>query len=73
MDVLIKNMDEKAYKKAKILAVEEEKNVGEIVSRAIFLLASQKERRGLLAVKPVDFGKGTENLSKEIDKILYEQ
>jgi len=43
VNVLIKNVDETAYKAAK-----------------------------MLAVKPVDFGKGTENLSREIDKILYE-
>jgi len=72
VNVLIKNVDEKAYKAAKMLAVREDKNIGEVVSQAIFLFASQMERKGLLAVKPVDFGKGTENLSREIDKILYE-
>ncbi|HIH20103.1 TPA: hypothetical protein HA244_02440 [Candidatus Micrarchaeota archaeon] len=72
VNVLIKNVDEKAYKAAKMLAGREDKNIGEVVSQAIFLFASQMERKGLLAVKPVDFGKGTENLSREIDKILYE-
>lgn len=31
-----------------------------------------KNQTGILKIKPFDFGKGTENSSEEIDKILYE-
>lgn len=31
----------------------------------------RKRKRGLRLVKPVELGKGTENLSREIDEILY--
>ena len=71
VNVLIKNVDEKAYKTAKILAVKDDKNVGAVVSQAIFLLARQNEKRGLGAAKPLHLGKGTEHLSQEIDEILY--
>ena len=71
VDVLIKKVDDRAYKTAKILAIKNEKNVGEIVSEAVMLLARQQQRKGLKSIKPFKFGPGTENLSMEIDDILY--
>lgn len=72
VNVLIKNVDERAYKKAKMLAVREERKVGEVVSEAIFLLAREHEKPGLGVAKPVSLGKGSELFSKEIDEFLYE-
>jgi hypothetical protein len=71
VDVLIKNVDEAAYKTAKMLALKNEKRVGEVVSEAIVFLARQREKKGLRGVRPVRLGKGTERLSMEIDEILY--
>jgi hypothetical protein len=70
-DVFIKNIDEKAYRLAKILAAEEDKRVGEVVAQSILLYARQNEKKGLKAIKPVSLGKGTEKLSGRIDEILY--
>ena len=71
VNVLIKNVDVRAYKAARLLAIRNDKNVGEIVSEAIVLLTRQGEKRGLAAAKPLHLGRGTEKLSQEIDEILY--
>ena len=69
--VCIKNMDEKAYEVARMFAVKEGKNVGEVISEALMLLTRVKRKKGFAALKPLNFGKGTEKLSLGIDEILY--
>jgi len=32
---------------------------------------SQQKKTKFTSLKPVDWGKGTENVSREVDKILY--
>ncbi len=71
-NVLIKNINPIAYKKAKIFAVKQEKNVGEVVTEAILFYLSKKRKKGLAGLKPMHFGQGTENLSTNIDEILDE-
>jgi len=71
VDVFIKNVDKEAYKLAKMLAAREEKKIGEVISESVFLLAGQKKKKGFAALKPTDFGPGTEHLSTQIDEILY--
>ncbi len=73
VNVLIKNMDKNVYKLAKQLAVKEEKTVGEVLKEAILSLLEKKKRaKGRLTDLPTfDFGPGNENLSMEIDDVLY--
>ncbi|OIO26750.1 hypothetical protein AUJ14_01260 [Candidatus Micrarchaeota archaeon CG1_02_55_22] len=73
VNVFIKNMDANAYKTAKMLAVKEDKRIGEIFSESIMLLARKpKLKRSLNNIKPFDFGPGTEDLSQRIDEIMME-
>ncbi|HEV8289671.1 MAG TPA: hypothetical protein VGQ00_01820 [Candidatus Norongarragalinales archaeon] len=73
VNVFIKNVDKDAYKMAKMIAAREERNIGQIVSESLRLLATtKKKKKGLLSIKPVSWGKGTEKLSQQIDEILYE-
>ena len=70
-NVFVKNVDKQAYKMAKMIAVKEEKTIGEVISESLLLLARQSKKKGLSKVKPVDFGPGTKDLSTSIDDILY--
>ncbi len=73
MNVLIKNVDENAYKLAKMLAIRDGKPVGKIVSESIRALAEKrKNRKGRLSDLPaLDFGAENAHLSEHIDDILY--
>ena len=71
VNVYIRNMDGEAYVRAKMLAVRLGKTVGEVVSDSIRAFQTNPKKKGLGAVKSVDLGAGTENLSSSIDEILY--
>lgn len=71
VNVFIKNVDGRAYKLAKILAADEEKRVGEVVSESILQYARQAEKKGLKGIKPVNLGEDSRLLSLKIDEILY--
>ncbi|MEK6924343.1 MAG: hypothetical protein AABW54_03840 [Candidatus Micrarchaeota archaeon] len=71
VNVFVKNVDDGAYRLAKVIAAREDKPIGRVVSESILLLAQRARKKGLAAVKPVDFGPGTEKLSQSIDEILY--
>lgn len=71
---MIKNMDKDSYKLVKMLAVKEEKPVGEVMSEAVrffFREKNAKKKKGFRHLPIIDLGPGTENLSMEIDDILY--
>ncbi len=73
MQLTVKNVDEKVFREFKAEAVMEGFNVGKALNLAMsmWLWKSAKPKRSLLELKPVSFGKGTEKLSEEMDKILY--
>lgn len=74
----VRDVDEEVFRKFRALTVEEKMKLGEALTLAMkrMIQEKKKERKEgntklLLEVKPFDFGKGTENLSEEIDDILY--
>lgn len=71
VDVFVKNMDKTAYKLAKMLAAQQEKKVGQVLSESVFLFAQKKAKGGFGVLVAADFGAGTEDLSQRIDEILY--
>ena len=79
-DVLVvRNINKQIYKKLKQKAVEEDISVGTALNEAIeyWLNAKTSRKRpnpkNFLKIKPVDFGEGSENLSLNIDEMLYWQ
>jgi len=75
-DVTFRNVNERDLRDFKAEAVRENKTFGEAIAEAIRLWVEHKQfakrkKMKLSQSKPVDFGPGTENLSKRIDEILY--
>jgi len=75
MDTTIRNLDDQAYRALRARAVLEGRTVGEVISEAIrgYLLrvAPESRKTSLRALKPEPFPIGNENLSTEIDSLLY--
>ena len=75
MDTTVRNLDEKVYRALRARAVLEGRTVGELITdavRAYLLRAANKEKRGTLAaLQPEEFPEGNEQLSSEIDSIVY--
>ena len=73
MDTTIRNLDEQAYKALRARAVLEGRTVGEVINEAIrgYLARPTPGKRSLRDLKPIRFPDGNENLSSEIDEIVY--
>ena len=74
MQLSVKNVDEKVFREFKAKAVQNKMKVGSALTFAMqFWIRekSTKNKKSFLDHKPTSWGKGTENLSQEIDKILY--
>ncbi len=76
MNITIRGVDEKVFRKFKAEAVKDGARLGSALTRAMrfWLSKKGKEKRpekSLLELKPIDWGKGTERSSVEIDEILY--
>jgi plasmid stability protein len=73
MDTTIRNLDEQAYKELRARAVLEGRTVGEVINEAIrgYLARPTPGKRSLRDLKPIRFPDGNENLSSEIDEIVY--
>ncbi len=75
MDKTIRNLDENAYRAIRAKAVLKGVNVGELVSKAIeFFLAQpefDKKNNSFQDLPTFDFGNKNQNLSEEIDDVLY--
>jgi plasmid stability protein len=73
MDTTIRNLDEQAYKALRARAVLEGRTVGEVINEAIrgYLARPTPGKRSLREWKPIPFPPGNENLSSEIDQVLY--
>lgn len=76
MDTTIRNLNETTYRAIKARAVMEGRTVGELVSEAmrlyLFRPLAEEKTLSMRDWKPCDFGPGTENLSRQIDEILYD-
>jgi len=75
MDRTIRNLDEEAYRALRARAVLEGRTVGELMTEAIRqYLGRRSPKRGgvsLRDLKAEPFPEGNENLSAEIDEIVY--
>lgn len=77
MNVVVRNVEEAAFRKLKAKAVEEGLSVGKAINQAIYAWLGKLEkpnarkRPALLGFKPIRCGPGNENVSQEIDRIVY--
>lgn len=75
--ISVRDVDTEAFRKFRAMSVRERLKLGEALTMAMKKLMEEKENRknngikNLLALKPFDFGRGSEKLSKEVDKVLY--
>ncbi len=74
--VSFRDVDEQAFREFKATVARQGMRMGEAVSKAFLLFTKHAEskpakRMSLLDLKPVSFGPGSENLSKQVDEVLY--
>ncbi len=76
LNITIRDVDEKVFRKFKAEAVADGTRLGNAVTKAMKFWVNKKgkEKHGkksLLELNPFDWGAGTEKSSEEIDEILY--
>jgi plasmid stability protein len=74
MDTTIRNLDEDAYRAVRARAVLQGRTVGDVINEALRLYlkrVSPGSKRSLAELRPEPFPEGNENLSQDIDAILY--
>jgi hypothetical protein len=74
MNITIRNLDDALFRKFKSTAVEDNIKLGAALNQAMNLWISKngnKKKGRLSELKPFDWGKGNEDLSENIDKVLY--
>jgi len=74
MQITIKNVQEHVFREFKAESIREGLKIGDSLSLAMGLWmekSKKKPKLSLLNLKPKDWGKGTERLSEEIDRIVY--
>ena len=75
MDTTVRNLDEQAYRALRARAVLEGRPVGELISEAIrgYLGrgAVKRGRASLRELRPEPYPEGNEQLSSEVDAIVY--
>lgn len=76
MATTIRNLDARLYRALLARAKARNRTVGSQANEAFRAFLSRprlagSSRRSFLDFKPVDFGPGTENVSEQIDQILY--
>ena len=68
----VHDVDSNVFREFKAQAVRERLTVGKALTLALkHWVEEEGTKKSFLELKPVDWGKGTEKTSKEIDKILY--
>jgi hypothetical protein len=71
----IRDVDVETFRRFRVLAIERKMKIGEALNIAMKNMMIDKDKNkkksGIINIKPLDFGKGTENSSEEIDEILY--
>lgn len=74
LNVTIRELNERVFRRFKAKAVEEGMKLGEALTQAMesWLREGKAEVRPKISdIKPFNWGKGTEGSSLEIDKVLY--
>ncbi len=75
MDTTIRNLDEAAYRALKARAALAGKTIGEVVNEAIraYLARPPAENKlgSLAALRPEEYPEGNEELSLQIDRVVY--
>ncbi len=72
VQVSIRNINPDVFKEFKAQVVKEGLNVGKAITFAMIEWLEQKNpKKDFLELKPFDWGPGTENTSKDMDRILY--
>ena len=74
MQITIKNVQEHVFREFKAESIREGLKIGNSLTLAMGLWlekTKKKPKLSLLDLKPKDWGKGTEKLSEEIDRIVY--
>jgi hypothetical protein len=75
MDTTVRNLDEQAYRALRARAVLEGRTVGELISEAIRRYlghgAVERGKTSLRALRPEPYPEGNEQLSSEIDAVVY--
>lgn len=73
--ISVRDVDEDVFRKFRSMSVEERMKIGPALTRAMRKFLEEKEKSSNLIkapkVKPFNWGEGTENTSKKIDKIIY--
>lgn len=70
----VRDVDDKVYNQFRTVSVERKLKLGEALTQAMMEFIEknkEKEVKKFLQVKPFSWGEGTENLSEEVDSILY--
>ncbi|MGH7540071.1 MAG: FitA-like ribbon-helix-helix domain-containing protein [Gemmatimonadota bacterium] len=75
MDTTIRNLDEGTYRRLKARAALEGRTIGDVVNEAIRAFLARPERhrrtRSLADLRPEEYPEGNEELSREIDAVVY--
>lgn len=75
MDTTIRNLDEGAYRRLKARAALEGRTIGDVLNEAIraFLSRPDPHRRdgSLMDLRPEAYPAGNEELSRQIDAVVY--
>jgi len=72
MHVSFRNVDGKVFRRFKAQAVKGGLRLGDALTIAMDKwIEEEKEKEDLMKLKPMDWGKGTERSSEDIDEILY--
>ena len=74
----VREVDEETFREFRAKAIQEKMKLGIALTKAMqkYIEENKQTNRktgvdALMKVKPFDFGPGTENLSNEIDEIVY--
>lgn len=72
MQLSVRDVDGKVFKNFKVEVTKEGLTIGKAITMALDQWVENKRKNeNFLDLKPIDWGKGTEKTSEEIDKILY--
>ena len=71
--ITVRDVDQEVFREFKAEAVKRGLTMGSALTLAMekFKAELTKKRQKFTALKPVSWGKGTEQVSEEVDKILY--
>ena len=76
MDTTIRNLDAEAYRALKAQAALTGKTIGELINEAILAYLrsrpTEAKTESLADLKPVTYPSGSEQLSEQVDSIVYE-